>query len=46
MLVEVDAAIEGRRSIRKCANKPVPIELVREVLEAGMWVPSAKNGQQ
>ncbi len=46
MLVEVDAAIKGRRSIRKYANKPVPIELVREVLEAGTWAPSAKNGQQ
>jgi len=44
--MELDDAIEGRRSIRKYAAKSVPIELVHEVLEAGTWAPSSKNQQQ
>jgi nitroreductase len=44
--MEVGEAIRGRRSIRKYTDKPVPMELVRAVLEAGTWAPSAKNGQQ
>jgi len=44
--MEVDEAIKGRRSIRKYTDKPVPLQIVREVLEAGTWAPSAKNGQQ
>lgn len=44
--MNVDDAIRGRRSIRKYTDKPVPMQLVREVLEAGTWAPSAKNGQQ
>jgi nitroreductase len=44
--MKVDEAIKGRRSIRKYTDKPVPMELVRAVLEAGTWAPSAKNGQQ
>jgi nitroreductase len=44
--MELDEAIKGRRSIRKYTSKPVPMKLVREVLEAGTWAPSAKNGQQ
>lgn len=44
--MELDEAIKGRRSIRSYLDKPVPLELVREVLEAGTWAPSAKNGQQ
>lgn len=44
--MELDKALTGRRSIRKYADKPVPNELVRRVLEAGIWAPSAKNGQQ
>ena len=27
-------------------DKPVPFELVKQVIEAGTWAPSAKNGQQ
>jgi F420 biosynthesis protein FbiB-like protein len=34
-----------RRSIRKYQNKPVPKELVLEVLEAAAWAPSAHNSQ-
>jgi len=44
--MEVDEAIRGRRSVRKYSDKPVPLQNVREVLEAGTWAPSAKNGQQ
>ena len=44
--MELDKALTGRRSIRKYADKPVSDELVRRVLEAGIWAPSAKNGQQ
>jgi nitroreductase len=44
--MELDEALTGRRSIRKYTDKPVPNELVRRVLEAGIWAPSAKNGQQ
>ena len=44
--MEVGEAIRGRRSIRKYTDKPVPPQLVREVLEAGIWAPSAKNGQE
>jgi nitroreductase len=44
--MDVDEAIRGRRSIRKFLDKPVPPQIVHEVLEAGTWAPSAKNGQQ
>lgn len=44
--MEVDEAIKGRRSVRKYTDKLVPAMLAREVLEAGTWAPSAKNGQQ
>jgi nitroreductase len=46
MLMELDEAIRGRRSVRNYLDKPVPMEMVRQVLEAGTWAPSAKNGQQ
>jgi len=44
--MELDEAIKGRRSIREYLDKPVSLELIRLVLEAGTWAPSAKNGQQ
>jgi nitroreductase len=44
--MDLDEAIQGRRSIRSYEDRPVPMELIREVLEAGTWAPSAKNGQQ
>ena len=44
--MDVEEAIKGRRSVRKYSDKPVPPQTVREVLEAGTWAPSAKNGQQ
>ena len=43
--MDVDAAIRGRRSIRSYLSKPVPIGVVCEILEAGMWAPSAWNRQ-
>ena len=44
--MELDDVIKSRRSIRRYKDQPVPVDLVREVLEAGTWAPSAKNGQQ
>lgn len=44
--MELDEAIKGRRSVRSYTDRPVPMEMIREVLEAGTWAPSAKNGQQ
>jgi len=44
--MEIDEAIRRRRSVRRYLDKPVPVETVREILEAGTWAPSAKNGQQ
>ena len=38
-------AILSRRSIRKYTTKPVPDQLVKEVLEAAMSAPSAGNEQ-
>ncbi|MGC1119648.1 MAG: nitroreductase family protein [Candidatus Methanofastidiosia archaeon] len=44
--MDLDEAIKGRRSIRSYLGNPVPEELIREVLEAATYAPSAKNGQQ
>ncbi|MBS7631614.1 nitroreductase family protein [Candidatus Bathyarchaeota archaeon] len=41
----LDEAIKGRRSIRSFQDKTVPLEIVREVIEAGIWAPSTKNEQ-
>lgn len=46
LLLNVDRALMARRSIREYIDKPVSMKVVREVLEAGTWAPSAKNGQQ
>jgi F420 biosynthesis protein FbiB-like protein len=37
--------IHERRSVRKYLPKPVPKELIQEVLEAAGWAPSAHNAQ-
>lgn len=37
--------IQNRRSIRKYQNRPVPQELVEQVLQAGILAPSSKNRQ-
>ena len=46
MTLELIEAIKGRRSIRSYKPDPVPMEIIRDILEAGIWAPSAKNGQQ
>ncbi|MDD4162610.1 MAG: nitroreductase family protein [Methanothrix sp.] len=43
--METLQAIKTRRSIRKFLDKPVPSEIVREILEAAMFAPSAGNEQ-
>lgn len=44
--MDLDEAIRGRRSVRSYVDKSVSEELVRQVIEAGTFAPSAKNGQQ
>lgn len=46
MEMDLDEALKGRRSIRKYRRRRVPVNLVREVIEAGTLAPSAHNGQQ
>jgi len=43
--LDVFEAIRGRRSIRKYKPKPVPDDLVKKILEAAVWAPSASNIQ-
>ena len=43
--MKLDTCITGRRSIRKFQDKPVPKEVVEEILNAGVWAPSGMNGQ-
>ncbi|MBT3284002.1 nitroreductase family protein [Candidatus Bathyarchaeota archaeon] len=44
--MELSEAIKGRRSIRKFKPDSVAKELLVDILEAGNWAPSAKNGHQ
>jgi nitroreductase len=44
--MDLDEALKGRRSIRDYLAKDVSEELVRQVIEAATFAPSAKNGQQ
>lgn len=44
--MELDEAIRGRRSIRRYEDRPVSKDLIKEVIKAGTWAPSAKHGQQ
>lgn len=37
--------IEGRRSLRRYADRPVPDAVVKDLLRAAHWAPSAHNGQ-
>jgi nitroreductase len=46
MNMNLDEALRGRRSIREYVSKDVPEKLVRQVIEAATFAPSAKNGQQ
>src|SRR3972149_6376137 len=38
-------AIKERRSIRKSSSRPVSTEVLREILEAARWAPSAHNAE-
>lgn len=45
MTTSIEAAIRARRSIRRYRPEPVPVALLREVLESAGWAPSAHNRQ-
>jgi coenzyme F420-0:L-glutamate ligase/coenzyme F420-1:gamma-L-glutamate ligase len=38
-------ALKSRRSIRKYIQRPVPSEILEEILNAATWAPSAHNAQ-
>ena len=42
---ELLMAIKSRRSIRKFKDKDVPLEIIKQIIEAGRYTPSAKNSQ-
>ena len=44
--MELIDAVRGRRSVRRFKPDPVPVGLVREVLDAANYAPSAKRGEQ
>lgn len=44
--MDLDDVLRGRRSIRSYLDKNVSRDLVREVIKAATFAPSAKNGQQ
>jgi nitroreductase len=44
--MELIEVIKGRRSIRSFEDRPIPRAMVEAIIEAGIWAPSAKNGQQ
>jgi nitroreductase len=43
--MELEAAVRGRRSIRKFTDRKVPGVLVEEILDAARWAPSWGNTQ-
>lgn len=43
--MDIFEAIKTRRSIRKFQERPVPEELIKQIVEAGQWAPSACNRQ-
>lgn len=45
MVNPVLEAVFSRRSVREFEDRPVKPELVRKVIEAGMWAPSGLNNQ-
>lgn len=44
-LDELTAALRGRRSVRTFVDRPVPRDLVRELISQSRWCPSASNSQ-
>lgn len=45
-MMNIDEAIKGRRSVRTYKSDEVGEDLVREIIDAATFAPSAKNGQQ
>lgn len=45
-IMTIDEAIKGRRSVRTYKSDEVGEDLVREIIDAATFAPSAKNGQQ
>ena len=45
-MLGIDDVIKGRRSIRTYKSDEVKENLIREIIEAATFAPSAKNGQQ
>ncbi len=43
--MEIFEAIKNRRSVRRFEDRPVPEEIIRKIIEAGQWAPSACNRQ-
>lgn len=43
--MDIFEAIKNRRSIRTFEDRPVPEDLIRKIVEAGQWAPSACNRQ-
>lgn len=44
--MDLDVVIQGRRSIRKFQSRDVPRALIEQSIQAAIYAPSAKNGQQ
>ncbi|MFB3884563.1 MAG: nitroreductase family protein [Thermodesulfobacteriota bacterium] len=43
--VDILTLLKSRRSIRICQDKPVPQNLLLQILEAGRWAPTGANLQ-
>jgi nitroreductase len=43
--MELEACIKGRRSNRSYQPKPVPRELIDQILEAGIWAPTGMGSE-
>ncbi len=43
--MELKNAIYERRSVRKYLDKPIEAEVLKEIIDAGLWAPSAVNLQ-
>lgn len=43
--MDIFDAIKNRRSVRRFEDRPVPDEIIRKIVEAGQWAPSACNRQ-
>ncbi len=39
--MDVSKAIVNRKSVRAYENRPVPIDVLKKIIEAGQWAPNA-----